>query len=44
VIIGSKLMRLVGEHGAEGAGAWLRGVREALSGVVRSEGRYQELA
>jgi tryptophan synthase alpha chain len=44
VIIGSKLMRLVGERGAEGAGAWLRGVREALSGVVRSEGRYQELA
>ena len=32
VIIGSKLMRLVGEGGAEEAGAWLRGVREALSG------------
>ncbi len=44
VIIGSKLMRLVGEGGAEEAGSWLREVREALSGVARSGGRYQELA
>ena len=38
VIIGSKLMRLVGEGGPERAGSWLREVREALSGVVRSGG------
>jgi len=44
IIIGSKLMRLVGEGGPERAGAWLREVREALSGVVRSGGRHQELA
>ena len=44
IIIGSKLMRLVAEGGAEGAGTWLREVREALSGVVRAGGRYQELA
>ena len=44
VIIGSKLMRLVGEGGPQRAGEWLREVREALSGVVRSGGRHQELA
>jgi tryptophan synthase alpha chain len=33
IIIGSKLMRLVEEGGAERAGGWLREVREALSGV-----------
>ena len=33
IAIGSKLMRLVGEGGPERAGAWLREVREALSGV-----------
>jgi tryptophan synthase alpha chain len=38
IIIGSKLMRLVDEGGAEQAGAWLRGVREALSGVVKAGG------
>lgn len=42
IIIGSKLMRLVGEGGPERAGAWLSEVREALSGVVR--GRHQKLA
>ena len=36
VIIGSKLVRLVGEGGPERAGTWLREVREALSGVSRS--------
>ena len=30
IIIGSKLMRLVGEGGPERAGDWLRGVRGAL--------------
>jgi tryptophan synthase alpha chain len=30
VIIGSKLMQLVTEKGPEGAGAWLKDVREAL--------------
>ena len=35
VIIGSKLMRLVDEGGAEGAGEWLRGVREAVSVVEK---------
>jgi tryptophan synthase alpha chain len=44
IIIGSKLMRLVGEGGPQRAGEWLREVREALSGVVRSGGRHQELA
>ena len=38
IIIGSKLMRLVGEGGAERAGEWLREVREALSGVVKAGG------
>ena len=38
IIIGSKLMRLVDEGGAEHAGEWLRGVREALSEVVKAEG------
>jgi tryptophan synthase alpha chain len=38
IIIGSKLMRLVDEGGAERAGRWLRGVREALSGVVKAGG------
>jgi len=33
IIIGSKLMRLVEEGGAERAGVWLREVREVLSGV-----------
>ncbi len=33
VIIGSKLMRLVGEGGPEKAGEWLREVREAISGA-----------
>jgi tryptophan synthase alpha chain len=37
VIIGSKLMQLVGEHGVEGAGDWLREVKEALDGA-RSAG------
>jgi tryptophan synthase alpha chain len=31
IIIGSKLMRLVAEGGADAAGRWLRGVREAIS-------------
>jgi tryptophan synthase alpha chain len=31
IIIGSKLMQLVGEGGPETAGEWLRGVRRALS-------------
>ncbi|MCA1688061.1 MAG: tryptophan synthase subunit alpha [Actinobacteria bacterium] len=35
IIIGSKLMRLVGEGGPERAGEWLREVRGALSGVAR---------
>jgi tryptophan synthase alpha chain len=33
VIIGSKLMQLVDEGGAERAGEWLRRVREAISGA-----------
>ncbi len=33
VIIGSKLMQLVESGGSEGAGAWLKEVREALDGV-----------
>ena len=38
IVIGSKLMRLVEEGGAELAGGWLREVREALSGVVKAGG------
>ena len=38
IVIGSKLMRLVDEGGAELAGGWLREVREALSGVVKAGG------
>jgi tryptophan synthase alpha chain len=38
ITIGSKLMRLVDEGGPERAGEWLRGVREALSGVVKAGG------
>jgi tryptophan synthase alpha chain len=38
IIIGSKLMRLVGEGGAERAGGWLSEVREALFGVVKAGG------
>lgn len=37
VIIGSKLMRLVDEGGAQRAGEWLREVREAISGVSRAK-------
>ncbi|MBA2442338.1 MAG: tryptophan synthase subunit alpha [Rubrobacter sp.] len=37
VIIGSKLMQLVGEGGPEKAGEWLRGVREAVVGVPRPD-------
>jgi tryptophan synthase alpha chain len=44
VIIGSKLMRLVGEGGAKEAGAWLRGVREAVSAVENAGGADQKLA
>ena len=44
VIIGSKLMRLVAEGGAEGAGGWLRGVREALSAVEKAGKADQKLA
>jgi tryptophan synthase alpha chain len=36
VIIGSKLMQLVAEGGPEGAGAWLREVREALDREARN--------
>lgn len=39
VIVGSKLMQLVGEGGPEAAGEWLRGVREAVSGVSRPAAR-----
>jgi tryptophan synthase alpha chain len=44
VIIGSKLMRLVGDGGAEGAGAWLRGVYEVLGTVEKAGGADQKLA
>ena len=44
VIIGSKLMRLVGEGGAGEAGSWLRGVREAVSAVEKAGGADQKLA
>ncbi len=37
VIIGSKLMQLVGEGGPEAALSWLRGVREALADVPRAK-------
>jgi tryptophan synthase alpha chain len=37
IIIGSKLMRLVDEGGAQRAGEWLREVREAISGVSRAK-------
>lgn len=37
VIIGSKLMQLVGEGGPEGAARWLGGVREALDGAGAGE-------
>jgi tryptophan synthase alpha chain len=33
VIIGSKLMQIVGQEGTERAGEWLSGVREAVSGI-----------
>jgi hypothetical protein len=36
VIIGSKLMQIVGDEGVEVAKEWLIGVREALAGVSRS--------
>ena len=38
IVIGSKLMRLVEEGGAERAGGWLREVGKALSGVVKAGG------
>lgn len=38
VIIGSKLMRVVGEEGAGAAGEWLREVREAVSAVEKVGG------
>jgi tryptophan synthase alpha chain len=38
IIIGSKLMRLVGEGGPERAGGWLREVRGALSDAARVGG------
>jgi tryptophan synthase alpha chain len=38
IIIGSKLMQLVGEGGPEGAHRWLREVRGALSDVARVGG------
>jgi len=38
IIVGSKLMRLVGEGGPERAGGWLREVRGALSDVARVGG------
>jgi tryptophan synthase alpha chain len=44
VIIGSKLMRLVAEDGSEGAGRWLRGVREAVSTVEKAGDADQKLA
>jgi tryptophan synthase alpha chain len=37
IIIGSKLMQLVAEGNPEGAGAWLREVREALDSQARVE-------
>lgn len=44
VIIGSKLMRLVGDGGAEEAGGWLRGVYGALGAVEKVGGADQKLA
>ena len=44
VAIGSKLMRLVGEDGAEGAGEWLRGVRESVSAVEKAGDGHKKLA
>jgi tryptophan synthase alpha chain len=44
VAIGSKLMRLVGEDGAEGAGEWLRGVYDAISAVEKVGDADQKLA
>jgi tryptophan synthase alpha chain len=46
IIIGSKLMQLVGEGGPERAGEWLRGVRRALRPrrVRRLGDKHQELA
>ena len=38
IIIGSKLMRLVGEGGVQRASGWLREVRDALSSVARVGG------
>lgn len=38
IIIGSKLMQLVGESGAEGAGYWLSGVRSALDAAKVESG------
>lgn len=37
IIIGSKLMQIVAEEGPEGAGRWLRGVREALDSEARTK-------
>lgn len=44
VIIGSKLMRLVADGGAGGAGEWLREVSAALSTVEKAGDGHQELA
>lgn len=44
VIIGSKLMRLVAEGGAEEAGGWLRRVRDAVFAVERAGYADQKLA
>jgi tryptophan synthase alpha chain len=44
VIIGSKLMRLVADGGAEEAGGWLRGVRDAVAAVEKAGYADQKLA
>jgi tryptophan synthase alpha chain len=44
VIIGSKLMRLVADGGAEEAGGWLRGVRDAVFAVEKAGYADQKLA
>lgn len=44
VIIGSKLMRLVADGGAQGAGEWLRGVRDAVFAVEKAGDPDQKLA
>lgn len=44
VIIGSKLMRVVGEDGVRAAGEWLKKVRKAVSAVEKVGGANQELA